>query len=156
MMTRLKYGAIAGFAATLAVSLLEVINLWLGPWFVSFPRLLSIMLGASDNLAIGWIAHFVAGTALLGTAFGLLCPRLPTDTVESKGILFAVGAWVLMMFTVAPMAGLGIFAARADFPTMIWMFVSHVVFGVVLGAVYGRLVARSRHQQVPEGASVVR
>ena len=72
--------------------------------------------------------------------FGVVCPQLPTDTPESKGILFAVSAFIVMALFIAPIAGAGLFFMRAGFGTLAWMIVSHAIFGVVLGNVYGRLV----------------
>lgn len=144
MMSRLKNGAVAGFAATVAVSILELANMLLGPWATSFPRLLSHMTQTPDLLAVGWAAHFVAGTLILGPLFALLYPRLPTDTPVAKGILFAVAAFIVMSLTVAPMAGVGLFAMRAGFTTLAWMILTHAVFGVVMGDVYHRLMERDR------------
>lgn len=152
MMSRVQKGLIAGLTATVVVSVLEVANLMLGPWAASFPRLLSVMLGTPDLIAVGWVAHFVAGLGL-GAAFGVLCPRLPTDTPESKGILFAVGAFILMGLTISPIAGTGMFFMRAGFGTLAWMIVSHAIFGIVLGNVYGRLVRRDKHPHHPAAAA---
>lgn len=155
MMSRVQKGLIAGLAATVAVSVLEVANIMLGPWAVSFPRLLSVMLQTPDIIAVGWIAHFVVGVFVLGPVFGILCPRLPTDTPESKGILFAVGAFIVMGLTVAPLAGVvgerpvGLFFMQAGFGTLAWMIATHAVYGIVLGNVYGRLVARDRRRAHP-------
>lgn len=160
MMSRVQKGIIAGLAATVAVSVLEAANLLLGPWAASFPRLLSVMLQMPDVLAVGWAAHFIVGALVLGPLFGVLCPRLPTDTPESKGILFGVGAFIVMGLTVAPAVGLlggrpvGIFFMQAGFGTLAWMIVSHAVYGIVLGSVYGRLVERDK-QLHPAGAAVV-
>lgn len=146
MMSRVQKGLIAGLAATIAVSILEIANLMLGPWAVSFPRLLSVMLQTPDTMAVGWIAHAAVGTLVLGPLFGVICPRLPTDTPESKGILFAVGAFILMSLTVAPLAGVGMFFMRAGFGTLAWMIATHAVYGIVLGNVYARLVERERRR----------
>lgn len=159
MMSRVQKGLIAGLAATLAVSALEAANLYFGPWAVSFPRLLSVMLQMPDVMAAGWIAHVLVGTVVLGPLFGVLCPRLPTDTPESKGILFAVGAFVVMGLTVAPAVGLlggrpvGIFFMGAGFGTLAWMIATHAVYGIVLGSVYGRLVERDKRVHAPVGGA---
>lgn len=153
MMSRVQKGLVAGLAATVAVSVLEVANLMLGPWAVSFPRLMSVMLQTPDTIAVGWAAHLVVGTLVLGPLFGVICPKLPTDTPETKGILFAVAAFIVMGLTVAPLAGMvgqrpvGVFFMLAGFGTFAWMIVTHAVYGIVLGNVYGRLVERDRRRE---------
>lgn len=159
MMSRVQKGVVAGLAATIAVSLLEVVNLMLGPWAASFPRLLSVMLQMPDTIAVGWAAHLFVGTLVLGPAFGVLCPRLPTDTPESKGIVFAIGAFILMGLTAAPAVGalggrpVGLFFMQAGFGTLAWMIVTHAVYGIVLGNVYGRLVQRDKRVRVMPGTA---
>lgn len=153
MMSRVQKGFVAGLAATTAVSLLEATNQMLGPWASSFPRLLSFMAGTPDTPLVGWVLHFAAGTLLLGPLFGILCPKLPTYAPESKGILFAVGAYVIMGLTVAPLAHIGVFGLRAGFITLAWMILTHAVFGIVLGNVYGRLVARDKRTPAVVGVT---
>lgn len=144
MMSRVQKGLVAGFAATVAVSILEAVNMAVGHWAVSFPQLLSVMLKMPDTPAVGWVAHIAVGTLVLGPLFAILCPRLPTDTPESKGILFAVGAFILMGLFLAPLMGVGMFFMRAGFGTLAWMIASHAIFGIVLGNIYGRLVRREK------------
>lgn len=146
MVSRVQKGLVAGLAATVVVSIIEAINMTVGHWAVAFPQLLAVILQTPDIPAVGWVAHLVAGLAL-GAAFGVLCPRLPTDTAESKGIVFAVGAFILMGLVIAPIGGAGLFFMRAGFGTLAWMIASHAIFGIVLGNVYGRLVGRSREAQ---------
>ena len=153
MMSRVQKGLVAGLAATVVVSIIEAINMTVGHWAVAFPQLLGVILQQpADQPVVGWIAHFVAGLGL-GAVFGMVCPRLPTDTPESKGILFAVGAFILMGLVVAPIGGAGMFFMRAGFGTVAWMVASHAIFGIVLGNVYGRLVAREKRLRIPVGGA---
>ncbi len=143
MQSQFKMGAIAGFAAALAVALLELVNMFaLNSMFTPFPSLLAQILGMP--LAAGWVAHFAVGALILGPTFAIVAPRLPTDTSGTKGIVFAVAAWILMMITVAPAAGIGVFASSAGFGTIAWMLFLHLVLGVVLGTVYGEMRKKAR------------
>lgn len=156
MKSRVIKGVLAGLAATVVVSILDLAGNWIQsamsvqePWFHSFASLLAAVgnqvLGLPNAMWVGWTLHFLAGALVLGAAFGVLCPRLPTDTPETKGIVFAVGAWLAMMLLVMPLhPQLGVFAAGAGFGTVAWMLVTHVVFGIVLGGVYAWQVDREK------------
>jgi hypothetical protein len=144
MMSRVQKGMVAGFAATVAVSLIDAVNLFAGPWVEPFPLFVAALLGMPGNLMVGWIAHFIAGTLLLGGLFGVLCPRLPGATAESKGILFAVGAWAVLMVAVFLFGDARMFRDTGGFGLVGWMLVSHAVFGIVLGNVHARLVSREK------------
>ena len=143
MMSRVKKGLIAGVAATIAVSLLEIPNMFLN-WFDPFQGVIASMIGMPGNLAVGWGIHVFSGVLILGPLFGVLCPRLPTTTPETKGIVFAVGAWVLMMIGVVMFGNYRTFTAGSGFGTIAWLLFTHAVFGIVLGNVYARLVAREK------------
>jgi len=143
MMSRVKKGMIAGFAATIAASLLEIPNMFLN-WFDPFQGVIAGMIGMPGNLAVGWVIHAISGVFILGPLFGILCPRLPTDTSETKGIVFAVGAWLVMMAAIVMFGNYRTFTAGSGFGTIAWLLVTHAVFGIVLGNVYARLVAREK------------
>jgi len=151
MMSRVKKGIVAGFAATLVISVLEAVNIFaLNSMFQPFPGMVASLLGMDGNLAAGWAIHLFSGTFILGSLFGVLCPRLPTDTAETKGIVFAVGAWVVMMlgvFFIGDSQVLG-----SNMATLGWMLVTHIVFGIVLGTVYSRLVEREKRAHAVVGA----
>lgn len=147
MMSRVYKGMIAGFVAALAVSGLEIIQYLAGPWAVSFPRLVTIMIGTESMIWTGWVGHFMFGTLILGPLFGILCPRLPTETPETKGIVFVIGAFLLMGLTIAPYTGIGMFGMRAGFVTVAWLVLTHAVFGAVLGNIYARLVGKAWRQE---------
>ena len=150
MMSRVKKGLVAGFVATLAVSLMEAVNLTTVQWFAPFPGIVARLLGL-DSVAAGWVVHAIAGTLILGPLFGILCPRLPTDTPESKGIVFATGAFVAMMLVMMLFGDAFVFGS--NFATVGWMLVTHVVFGIGLGNVYARLVAREKRAHAVIGGA---
>ena len=144
MMSRVQKGVISGLFATIAVSILEAVNVFAGPWAEPFPLFVASLIGMPGNLAVGWIAHFVSGSLILGSLFGILCPRMPGQTPETKGIIFAVGAWAVLMVMVFLFGDPRIFRGTGGFGMIAWMLVSHAVFGIVLGNVYARLVEREK------------
>ena len=149
MMSRVQKGLVAGVFATIAASLLEIPNMFLN-WFDPFQGVLASIIGMPGNMAVGWGIHLISGVFILGPLFGYLCPRLPTDTPETKGIVCAVGAWVVMMLGVFMLGDYRTFSSGAGFGTVAWLLITHAVFGIVLGNVYARLVAREKR-----GATII-
>lgn len=153
MQSRLQKGMMAGLAATAAVSVVDLAAMLIQQmagqrWFHSFEAILTAMVRQVSGIDIpwiGWVVHFAAGVLILGPLFAVLCPRLPTDTPATKGIVFAVGAWLVMGLTVMPLAGLGVFGAAGGFGTVAWMLATHMLFGVVLGRVYVRMHGEVGH-----------
>jgi len=145
MMSRVQKGMIAGLLATVAVSVLELVNVLFLKWFDPFPAVLAHLIGMDGNLSVGWAVHLLTGTVILGPLFGILYSRLPTSTPETKGIAFAVGSWVLLMLVIIMIGDPRTFTGPTGFGVVGWMLLTHAVFGVVLGNVYARMVARERH-----------
>jgi hypothetical protein len=54
-----------------------------------------------------------------------------------KGSFLAIGAWILMMVLLMPMAGAGFFGINFGAMAPFMTFVLHIIFGAVLGGVYG-------------------
>ena len=130
-------GMVAGFVATIVLSALMVMKSMMG----LMPQLdvitmLTKMMGGSSH-AIGWIAHFMIGTVIWGGLFAWLDPQIPGRAHWLKGVIFAVGAWLLMMIAVMPMAGAGLFGANLGMMAPVMTLVLHIIFGAVLGGVYG-------------------
>ena len=87
---------------------------------------------------IGWLMHFFIGTVSWGILFALIEPGLP-GSHWLRGVIFSIGAWLLMMIIPMPMAGAGLFGLNLGIGAPIATLILHIVFGVVLGAVYGWL-----------------
>ena len=153
MMSRVKKGIIAGFIATVVVSVFELANLFLNHLFDPFPGVVARMFGMPGNMAAGWAIHLVMGTFVLGSLFGAVYPRLPTATPITKGIVFAVAAWVAMMLVITMGGDNRTFTGSSGFGTIGWMLALHMIFGGVMGNVYARLVEREKRGAAPVGAA---
>lgn len=138
---------IAGFVATVVLSLLMLMKSAMGLMpELDVVSMLSGMMGS--GLAIGWIAHFMIGV-IFGGLFVLLLTCLPGGSRWPKGVVFGIGAWMLMMVAIMPMAGARFFGMKPGMAAPIMTLVLHVIFGAVLGGVYTAL--RNREQGLQPG-----
>jgi len=130
-------GLLAGLVATAVLSMIMIGKSMMGlmPGLNAI-AMLSHMMGA--GMAMGWVAHFMIGTVAWGLAFAFLSDKLPGSTPWLKGILFGIGAWLLMMVAVMPMAGAGLFGLKMGMMAPVMTLMLHIVFGAVLGVVYGQ------------------
>ncbi len=143
-MSNITRGMVAGFAATLALSAIMVMKSIMGLMpELDVIAMLSGMMGTSATG--GWIAHFVIGTVLFGIGFALMFHRIPGDNPVIKGILFATGAWLVMMIAVMPMAGAGMFGLSLGIMAPVMTFMLHLIYGAVLGFTYARAVTTPAH-----------
>ncbi len=139
-------GVIAGFVATVVLSIVMLMKSAMG----LMPKLdiismLSGMMGSGP--AMGWIAHFMIGSVFLGALFALFGPNLPGGSLWLKGVIFGVGAWLVMMVVVMPMAGAGVFGMNLGIAAPVMTFMLHVIYGAVLGGVYAALQNREHGHQ---------
>ncbi len=106
-------------------------------------RLMSEMaaqkMGLMPNILIGWVMHFVIGSAAWGGTFAILNDVLPGSSQITKGITLGVAAWFMMMIGPMPMSGAGLFGLNIGILAPVVTFMLHIVFGVVMGAVFTRL-----------------
>jgi hypothetical protein len=130
-------GMVAGFVATVVLSILMVMKSMMGlmPEF-DIVAMLTGMMAAPSPIA-GWLVHFAIGAILWGGLFVWLDPHLPGNSHWLKGIFFGIGAWILMMVLLMPMAGAGFFGINFGVMAPFMTFVLHTIFGAVLGGVYG-------------------
>lgn len=135
-------GLLAGVAATIVLSVLMVIKAALGlmPAVNAIKMLAKIAgdFGLPSGPIVGWIAHLFTGVVLWGLVFAGTYDSWP-GTPPVKGAVFSVMAWLLMMSMVLPMAGAGFFGVNIGLSAAVATLLLHLVFGVVLGAVFGRL-----------------
>jgi len=99
------------------------------------------LLGLPAAALIGWLLHFGVGIVVWGTLFVVLHQKIPGSNL-TKGILFGIGVWVLMMVIFQPLAGQGLFGLNGGVVVPMMTFVLHLIYGTVLGFVFGMLSAR--------------
>lgn len=137
-MNKYLNGMLSGFAATIVLSIMMILKGTMGfmPQ-LDVIKMLSSMMGMPQFLALGWMAHFLVGTVVWGILFSLLIPRLPGKNYVRMGISLGILAWGLMMVVVMPMAGAGLFGLALSPMAPVATLVLHVIYGAVLGFVYG-------------------
>lgn len=143
---QMKSGLIAGLAATIALSVLMVMKSAMGLMpNVNAIKMLTQMGSAYLHTPavplMGWIAHFAIGTILWGFIFAATYQFWPTRSATVKGVEFSVVAWLMMMLVAMPMAGAGLFGAHLGMPAPVATLVLHLLYGAVLGFVYGKLAS---------------
>ncbi len=144
--TNIWKGMVAGFVATAVLSGLMVMKSMMGLMpELDVIAMLTKMMGASSPVT-GWVAHFVIGTLVWGSLFAWVDPNLPGGSHWLKGILFGVGVWLLMMIAVMPMAGAGFFGMSLGMMAPVMTLVLHIIFGAVLGGVYGAERPETPHE----------
>lgn len=137
-MNKYIVGFISGFVATVILSVLMIMKAKIGlmPQF-NVIRDFTLFFGATTPM-VGWILHFILGTFLWGGIFAFLVSSLQ-GAFWLRGVLFGIGAWLLMMVAFMPVMQHGFFAIQLGFPVVIATLVLHLIYGFFLGLIYGWL-----------------
>ena len=123
---------IAGLMATLVMT---AVGLWVAP-LMGIPamnpaQMLSGAMGGSTVL--GWMGHLTIGVVLaIGYAIG--APALPGPG-WLRGALYGIAPWLLAQIVVMPMMGMPVFSGSAA--VAMGSLIGHLVYGAVVGAIYG-------------------
>ncbi len=142
-MNKTAAGMFAGLIATIVLSAIMIMKSMMGLMpdvnaINMLTGMASSMMGTPPTPIVGWIIHFMIGVFLWGILFSLLYPNLPTSSGWSKGIVFSIGAWLLMMLIPMPTAGAGLFGLNIGMHAPMATLMLHIIFGLVLGGVYAK------------------
>ena len=142
-MNRIGKGLVAGLAATVVLSAMMVIKTMMGVMpQLDIAKMIAGMMGSPDQPLIGWIVHFMIGIVGYGVAITVLDKRLPGNSTVWHGVMIATLGWLVMMVMLMPMAGAGLFGMKMGIMAPMMTLVLHLIFGAVLGWVYGRQIGR--------------
>jgi hypothetical protein len=131
-------GLIAGLVATIVLSAAMLFRESKGVMPELDPIDMITAVSGTGSRAAGWIGHFVIGTIFWGGGFEIVNPYLP-GPYWLRGTIFAVGAWLAIMIVVMPVDGAGRFGFGRGTMVAVTTLLLHVLFGLVMGGVYGVL-----------------
>ena len=137
-----KSGLTAGFVATVVLSLLMMAKQAMGlmpdlDLVAIVAGMVARLTGGKPDPIVGWVMHFFIGTVMWGIAYAILQSKLPGGPA-ARGMIFGIGAWLLMMVLVMPLAGAGFFGLALGMGAPVATLMLHLVFGATLGVVYAK------------------
>ena len=138
--TDMKAGLIAGFIAS-AISLLF---LAFTTWMALIPEFNYVLIqgsifGFTKTIFSGWVIYFLIGTVFWGSFYAGLDPYLLSPNSVTRGIIFGLIVWLIVMIVLMPIAGVGIFLEQYGYLAAIVILISDLVFGVSIAYFYNRL-----------------
>jgi uncharacterized membrane protein YagU involved in acid resistance len=133
-------GMLAGLIATLVLSGVLILKANMGLWpELNLIRLL-VSLGSIQTVA-AWMDHFIVGVVVWGLLFAAFDSLWESRAYWLKGLIFGVFAWLMMMVLFMPLAKAGWFGTRIGPAAAYVTLGMHLIYGLVLGVVYGLLTA---------------
>lgn len=133
---KLRIALLAGILGTIAMTMLTYIAPMMGMPEMDIPQMLSGFMGVP--VVAGWLAHFMVGAGFAVLYGYIFVSRIP-GSPPVKGAVYGLIPWFLAQVMVNPMMGAGIFALNTPAPILmvVGSLMGHLVYGGVLGAVYG-------------------
>jgi hypothetical protein len=132
---KLLRAIIGGFVGTI---LFTVMGKFVAPMVIGQPMdvaaLMAPALGGSH--VAGLVAHFASGTVVFPIAYLVLGIRYLPGPGWLRGAVFMIAVYLLAMLVVMPMLGHGFFFG--DVHKAMVALVSHIVFGLAMGAIIGK------------------
>ena len=155
IITTMRAGAVAGFAATVPMTMaMELMHRRL-PWWERYPlppsQIVSRLAKAvglrkhmdrQEHVAVTMASHFSYG-AVAGAGYALVARPLPLPAAL-KGILFGLVVWTVSYLGLLPSAQILPSATEQPQRRNALMIAAHVVWGLAVGTLVERLQDRGR------------
>jgi uncharacterized membrane protein YagU involved in acid resistance len=150
-----KRAVAAGLVGTAVMTFLMLVAPVVGLPRMAIGQLLSTMLAVSVAFlpigpATGWVLHAAFGVVLAIVYAAAFVGRLPGKPVV-RGALYGVLVFVLAQLLFMPLVGAGVFS-RGDVPMILGSLVGHLVYGSLVGIIYGEPSAAARSDATPNPA----
>jgi Family of unknown function (DUF6789)/Protein of unknown function (DUF2938) len=136
MQNKIGKAVLAGFIGTLAMTVALIMAPFMGMPPMPIGKMLAGFMGLPE--IVGWAGHFMIGIVLALIYAQVFASRLPGKAYV-RGAIFSLLPWFAAQIMVNPMMGAGIFALNTPAPFLMVMgsLIGHLVYGVVIGGVYG-------------------
>lgn len=136
----LKRAVAAGLVGTAVMTCLMLVAPVVGLPRLAIGQLLSTLLAVSIAFlpigpAAGWALHVAFGVLLAIVYAAAFAGRLPGSPL-ARGALYGVLVFALAQLTFMPLVGAGVFS-RGDVPMILGSLLGHLVYGGLVGIVYG-------------------
>jgi len=134
---RIGRAVAAGLVGTAAMT---VVGLWVAP-LMGMPAMnpAQMLAGAmGGNVTLGWMAHLMIGV-ILAVIYAVVAPALPGKPVV-RGALYGIAPFLMAQIIVIPMMGMPLFSGSVVIA--MGSLVGHLVYGGIVGGVYGPVEAR--------------
>jgi uncharacterized protein DUF6789 len=144
----IKAGLIAWVVFTLVLYMAPL----MGVPRMDLPAMLGGMFGL-NSLALGWVMHLMIGV-VLALIYAYWFVDVAGGAPWVRGLRFGVLPWLAMMIAIAPMLPVlnpmlakmppGVFLANLGIMAAMGSLLGHLIWGAVLGTVYGGVEVRER------------
>jgi uncharacterized membrane protein YagU involved in acid resistance len=136
-----RRAALAGLVATAVMTALWLVEPQLGLSRLAVGNILSSLLAVvtaygSVGPVVGWTIHLVVGVTLSLVYAAAFVGRLPGPPV-TRGLLYGLVIFLFAQLVFVPLVGGGAFS-KGDPSMLIGSLIGHLVYGGLLGAIYGR------------------
>jgi hypothetical protein len=148
----LKRAVAAGLVGTAVMTFLMLAAPVVGLPRLAIGQLLSTVLAVSVALlpigpAAGWALHVAFGVLLAIIYAGVFVGRLPGKPVM-RGALYGVLVFLAAELVFMPLVGAGVFS-RGDVPMILGSLLGHLVYGSLVGVIYGEPSPAARSYAAP-------
>ena len=130
----------AVLAGLIGTFVMTAVGVWVAP-IMGIPRMNPAQMLAGSiggNLALGWIGHLMIGV-ILAIVYALVASALPGRPAV-RGALYGIAPFLMAQIIVIPMMGMPLFSGSA--PLAIGSLLGHLVYGGIVGGVYGPVESR--------------
>jgi uncharacterized membrane protein YagU involved in acid resistance len=99
--------------------------------------MIASMMGSS-SLAVGWMIHMII-SIIFGLVFGIIAVN--AKKIMGLSLVYGVILWIIGPLVMMPMMmGMGVNLAQAFAPEQLMNLMTHLLFAVILGFVYKKMV----------------